>query len=271
MKTNKEVRAEAWRIVRTKWFGRIFAAGLMFYTLIVLVFMAIATAFEDMNIQTWTDFLKAKFEAAMGGLDYAVPSAHVFWQMTGASAFENFIGYIFGAIFIFGMTGLMLKAVRNDETRWLADSFSGFSRPLELAWLLVLMNLKVFLWSLLFVVPGIVALYRYRQAWYLKSETPDWSAAKCIAESGKMMEGRKWQAFCLDMSYLLRIFCVWLAVVLLAAPGLSGRVDSPVMALAGQLLGLAGLGVLVYLLVGYFVGRTVFYREVACARARDMV
>ena len=271
MKTNKEIRAEARRIVRTKWFIRIFAAGLMLYTLIVLVLMTIGTAYDDMNIQTWNGFLKAKFEAALSGLDYAVPSAHVFWQMTGASAFENFIGYIFGAIFIFGMSGLMLKAVRNDETRWLADSFGGFGRPLELAWLLVLTNLKVFLWSLLFVVPGIVALYRYRQAWYLKSENPDWSASQCIAESGKMMKGRKWQAFCLDMSYLLRIFLVWLAVVAVAVPGLVGRIDSPVVALIGQLLGLTGLGALVYLLVGYFVGRTVFYREVACARARDMV
>ena len=202
MKPNREIRAEAWRIVRGKWFGRILTAGVALYTIVIAVSVALSAAFSDMGVQTWFDFLKSKARNMQEGLGYAVPSAAAFWQMTGASAFEQFIGCVFGSILVFGMAGLMLKAVRDDEGRWLADSFGGFKRPLEVTWLMVLMNLKVFLWSLLFIVPGIVAVYRYRQAWYLKTENPEWGAAKCLAESGRMMKGHKGKLFLLNLSFI---------------------------------------------------------------------
>jgi len=264
MLTNLEILREALKVVRGKWFWRIVVIGSILYCIAGLVSYAISSSYSDMGVQTWLDFLQAKLRAARSGLGYSVPSVRVFWQMTGASAFHQFFGWLFGSILMFGMAGVLLKAVRNDENDWFAGAFGGFRRPLELTWLMVLMNILVFLWTLLFVIPGLVALYRYRQAWYLKSENPDWSARKCLAESGRMMRGRKGQAFCLDLVFvgLLLLWCV-LGGILLAVGTVAGKVH----ALAGALVGLPSVvfcfGSLVFLVTFLAAARAVFYEALA--------
>ena len=58
------------------------------------------------------------------------------------------------------------------------------------------------LWSLLLVVPGIVKLYSYRMVPYILAEHPELSANEVITRSRKMMNGNKWQAFKLDLSFI---------------------------------------------------------------------
>jgi len=262
MKTNREIRKEAWGIVRGKWFWRILTAGSVLYFIAMLVSGTIVASYEDMEIQTWPDFLAAKFQAFQSGLGYSVPSSRIFWQMTGATAFQQFIGYVFGAIVLFGMAGVMLKAVRDDEKEWFAGAFGGFKRPLEVTWLLALMNLLVFLWGLLFVIPGIIAIYRYRQAWYLKSENPDWSARKCLKESGRTMKGHKWQAFCLDLSFIVRIFLWSLACgCVLAGAAVAGKLWAPLAAFVITLACIAGFYFFALLIAYLAAARAVFYRE----------
>jgi len=261
MKTNREIRKEAWGIVRSKWFWRIFMVGGALYSIVLVVSAAISQYYSNGNIQTWTDFLQAKMRAWQSGLGYTVPSVRVFWQMTGASAFQQFIGCVFGSILLFGIAGVMLKAVRNDESGWFRGSFGGFRRPLELTWLMVLMNLRIALWGLLFVIPGIVAIYRYRQAWYLKSDHPDWSAGKCLAESGRMMKGHKAQAWCLDLFF---VFCWILPSALLlgfTGVGLSAGGAGALFGFLGAVGSLVGFYFFVFVMVYLVVARTVFYRE----------
>jgi len=262
MKTNAEIRKEAWGIVRSRWFWRIISAGGVLYFVFLTASVMIARYYSDGGIQTWTDFLQAKAQAMQSGLGYTVPSARAFWQMTGASVFQQFIACVFGSILLFGLAGLMLRAVRNDEKGWFAGSFGGFKRPLELTWLMVLMNLRIFLWGLLFVIPGIVATYRYRQAWYLKSEHPDWSAWKCLSESGGLMKGRKWQAFCLDVFMVIcwilpaaLVLSYW-SIVLSA-----GDSGSSLFGFIGAFAGLASFYFFVFVMAYLVVARTVFYRE----------
>lgn len=254
MKTCSEIRGEAWRtVVRTKWLWRLATVTMVLNALAHMVIGLIGRSYADMGISTWTEFAKAKFSAAQQGLGYSVPSSAVALQMTGASAFETFMTYIFSAIFSLGIAAAALKAVRGDDERWLAGSFEGFRRPLEAAWLLFLINLKVALWSLLLVVPGLVAVYRYRQAWYLKAENPEWSASRCMAESGKMMDGRKWKAFTLDVSYL-----GWLI--------LAGAVVGAALLAKNPFLGVVAMTAAVFIICYFIAGRTVFYRELVSER-----
>ena len=254
MKTSAEIRGEAWRsVVRTKWIWRLSWIALLLNAVAQLVMSMIDGAYVKMGIPTWTEFAKAKFSAMQSGLGYTVPSSAVAWQMTGASAFETFITYIFSAIFALGFAFATYKAVCNDENGWLSGSFEGFRRPLESAWLLFLMNLKVTLWALLFVVPGIVAAYRYRQAWYLKARNPDWTAAKCIAESCRMMDGFKWKAFVLDFSFLGWLFAASVVVALSLATG-------------NMLAGTLSLAGAIFVLCYFFAARAVFFRELTSER-----
>ena len=59
------------------------------------------------------------------------------------------------------------------------------------------------LWSLLFVIPGIIKSYEYKMIPYLLSENPDMTTEQAFAESKKLMTGNKWKAFVLDLSFIL--------------------------------------------------------------------
>ena len=64
-------------------------------------------------------------------------------------------------------------------------------------------DLHTFLWSLLFIIPGIVKSYEYRMIPYLLAEYPDMPKSDAFAISKYMMDGNKWKAFVLDLSFIL--------------------------------------------------------------------
>lgn len=63
-------------------------------------------------------------------------------------------------------------------------------------------DLFIFLWSLLLVIPGIVKSYEYRMIPYILSENPGIDKESAFALSKKMMDGNKWNAFVLDLSFI---------------------------------------------------------------------
>ena len=65
-----------------------------------------------------------------------------------------------------------------------------------------LRDLFIWLWSLLFIVPGIIKSYEYRLVPYIVSENPTMNFRDALAESKKLMKGNKWRAFVLDLSFI---------------------------------------------------------------------
>lgn len=63
-------------------------------------------------------------------------------------------------------------------------------------------DLYTFLWSLLFIIPGIIKAYEYQMIPYLLAEHPDMPKDQAFAMSRQMMKGQKWKAFVLDLSFL---------------------------------------------------------------------
>ena len=59
-----------------------------------------------------------------------------------------------------------------------------------------------FLWTLLFIVPGIVKHYEYKMIPYLLTENPEMTRKEAFAESKRLMKGNKWKAFVLDLSFI---------------------------------------------------------------------
>ena len=64
-------------------------------------------------------------------------------------------------------------------------------------------NVFIFLWSLLFVIPGIIKSYSYRMSSYIMAENPEISALDAITKSKQMMKGHKFELFVLDLSFIL--------------------------------------------------------------------
>lgn len=263
MKSCREMRRAAWTVVNGVWFWRLVVVGLVLQTIGGFMNGLVSSAFVALEIHSLGDYLTNRMQALQSGLDYALPSLRAYGWMLGGFAFQMFIAYVFAAIFAYGFMRTLLKADANDETRWFSEAFGGFSRPFEVTGLLVLMNVKVFLWACLLVVPGIVATYRYRLAWFLKNEHGDWTASQCLAESGRLMKGVKWKAFCLDLSYLgwWLLACVVLGLALVPSRwALSGGLGFAA-GVFGFLLGAFGFCLLVKVLLGFVVARVIFYRE----------
>ncbi len=63
-------------------------------------------------------------------------------------------------------------------------------------------SLYIFLWSLLFFIPGIVKSYEYQMVPYLLGDNPELGKDEALALSREMMRGNKWKAFVLDMSFI---------------------------------------------------------------------
>ena len=80
----------------------------------------------------------------------------------------------------------------------------------------ILTWLFTFLWTLLFVIPGIVKSYAYALAPYIAAEREELDARDCIAESQRLMDGHKMQLFLLDLSfvgwYLLGFLCCGIGI-----------------------------------------------------------
>ena len=65
-----------------------------------------------------------------------------------------------------------------------------------------LRNIYVLLWSLLFIIPGIMASLSYAMTNYILAENPEISASEAITLSKQMMDGNKWRLFCLEFSFI---------------------------------------------------------------------
>ncbi len=96
---------------------------------------------------------------------------------------------------------------RNDPS--IADLFSQINRFGTALLLRFLTGLFIFLWGLLFVIPGIIAYFRYAMAPFWLAEHPEASAMDALRASKELMRGRKGQLFCLELSFFgWMILCV---------------------------------------------------------------
>lgn len=63
-------------------------------------------------------------------------------------------------------------------------------------------DIRVALWYLLFIIPGIYKQYQYRLVPYILAEHPDMPYREVLKRSSTLMCGHKWKAFLLDLSFI---------------------------------------------------------------------
>jgi uncharacterized membrane protein len=112
-------------------------------------------------------------------------------------------------VFEFGVAAFYLSVVRAGDiqfTTLFSASFEGFAKKLGTMWLQIL---YIFLWSLLFWIPGIVKSYSYAMTEYILLDNPELIANEAITKSREMMNGYKWKLFVLELSFIgWRILCM---------------------------------------------------------------
>ena len=96
--------------------------------------------------------------------------------------------------------------------------FDGFSFTGKIIALNFVMNFFICLWSMLFMIPGVIAYYRYRFALYNLCENPGLSVMEALDMSKRQTQGWKLELLKLDLSYL-----GWIVLSLLPALYVDGR------------------------------------------------
>jgi uncharacterized membrane protein len=117
---------------------------------------------------------------------------------TNASVFANLI---VGGPILFGFSILYLNIIRKGLVEF-SQIFSGFREFKRSFKLYVYMNIFVLLWSILLIIPGVIASFSYALSFFIIADDPKIDAIEALRISKKMMKGRKWKLFCLMLRFL---------------------------------------------------------------------
>jgi uncharacterized membrane protein len=110
-------------------------------------------------------------------------------------------GLILGGPFAFGLNYYFLSFVRQ-KSPILEDLFKGFSVFGRTLVTYLLMILYTLLWTLLLIVPGIIAAISYAMTFYILIDNPAMGAQEAIAKSKELMRGNKYRYFCFGLRFL---------------------------------------------------------------------
>ena len=163
--------------------------------------------------------VRFKARAVLGGKLFAGPWLYPMLVMLLCSLVSTAVSFTYvGPIIILGLisvglayyfSGILRRTVQYDN---ISEVINGAKEDVTGNILTgVLTSAFTFLWSLLFIIPGIVKACAYSQAFFIKNDHPEMTATEAIKESQRMMDGYKWQFFCLQFSffgwYIVGAFC----------------------------------------------------------------
>ena len=108
---------------------------------------------------------------------------------------------VFGCVVEIGYKRFHLNLIDGKEVS-LKNLFQNFYNWKRILCAVFLEILYVTIGFLLFIVPGIVAIYNYSMVSYILAEYPELSASEALRKSKEMMKGNRWRLFCLEISFI---------------------------------------------------------------------
>ena len=171
---------------------RVITVGLV-YLVITVVLSALGSRVMSVNISESEAMNYMRYAADGNYLETMQPPTAAY----AINALLSLVSGVVGAGFIL----FLLNTVRNRQPCF-GNLLDGFGFWWKVILLNLLQGLLIGLWSLLLIVPGVIAAYRYSQALYILLDDPAKSPIQCLRESKAMMVGHKQELFMLDLSLL---------------------------------------------------------------------
>ena len=200
------VKLQAKQLIRESQPSMLTAA--LLYTLLTALIGWLSLRLTGVDTNTMNEMLRlaseGNSEAVMEMMTKATPSA-------GASLIDSLLRLAMAVVGV-GFSLFVMNSVRRSQPAIgnLLDGFGMFPRVL---FLIILQIVLIFLWSLLLVIPGIIAAYRYSFAVYVMIDHPEMSAMDCLRESKRLTTGYKRQLFLLDLSFIFWFLLTMIPVV----------------------------------------------------------
>lgn len=202
MINHAEIKGEARELIRT---GRV---SPLLVTAIVMVIGGVLN--RVVNLVTYGTVFPETYDLQyiqniLSGMDtdaaLQAATEMVFVRDTMATEFLSILVSLFLTVLMGGYYHYLM-GIRQRWEMGCDSLFDGLAVAGKLIWCEILMGIKVALWSMLFVIPGIVAMYRYRFAIYNIMADDSLSASEAIALSCRQTNGMKWDLLILDVSFI---------------------------------------------------------------------
>lgn len=161
---------------------------------IIQIVIILVLSFIQTGMDTWGRLLSEPYAYAdmTQALTYMISSILFF-----------IVTFVITTILNTGYYAYCLKVANRDTSMAYGDLFSSVRYLLKALGLSIMIGILTFLWTLLFIIPGIIAAYRYSQAVFVLVENPEKGVMQCIQESKEMMVGHKFEYFVLELSFIL--------------------------------------------------------------------
>lgn len=129
---------------------------------------------------------------------------YVFGALVAIAGLVFIIGivqYVIGSFVSLGLIQYNLDLIDGRDVE-LGQIFSKAPMFGKAFWLRLRMSIFTALWTLLFIIPGIIKVYAYSMSGFILTENPEMTAKEAMNVSQKMMKGNKWRLFCLELSFI---------------------------------------------------------------------
>ena len=149
--------------------------------------------------------LRARGRANLGGSIF-----HTDWLTALAiSLVGSIIASIFplllGGPIAYGLANAYLRKARGAAKFEFNDLFLGFDNFVDCLVLYIMQGLLILVWFLIPIAGiyfGIRKAYSYSMCFYIKADNPAMPWRECLDRSAEMMEGHRWELFCLELSFI---------------------------------------------------------------------
>ena len=186
MKTSSELRADARYVLG----GKIFEQPWLLAVVVCLIYSAINSAVNTVT---------SGFDQTLAETEDLTTVLIVGFASIGITLVASTLLLI---PLYMGVKSYYLKLVRGKNTS-IGDTFNGLRFGYgENVVLGLMFTVLVALWSLLFIIPGIIKAYSYSMCYYIKLDHPEYDWKDCLSESERMMYGNRWRLFCLQLSFI---------------------------------------------------------------------
>lgn len=119
----------------------------------------------------------------------------------GLTMVGSLISFIVTGLISFGSVSFFLKLSRNEEVDY-KELFTKTNMLVPYLLISLLTGIFVFLWSLLFIIPGIIAAIAYSQVMLIALDNPEMDPMDVLKKSKEMMQGHKLDFVILNLSFL---------------------------------------------------------------------
>jgi uncharacterized membrane protein len=163
------------------------------------------------------DYRKQAWNRLRGNWGATILAFLLYSLIIGALSFTGIGTIILAGPLYVGMVAVFVQLARTGTTK-IEHMFEGITTGFVNKMLgQILVSLYTVLWTMLFWIPGFVKCFSYAMTYYILNDNPEMSANDAITRSREMMDGHKWQLFCLRLSFIgwILLSCLTFGVLLI--------------------------------------------------------